>query len=244
MTIKNWIIALIASCIPVAIFLFLRDEHSNIKAGYVSYTYNCAWVDWKHARPEGIKVFIDEFNQKFAQTPLNETFKITYGQQGGHKIKGHSLYSYSISKEYEVLKLSADETTKKKLMFQIFKDVSYLFEKQQENVFWRILKASSFREGDLMGSLIGFYIACGEITQEEASELCKELPVSVSLQLKRDNKSQANISFVPKYRIVVEDNIPTFPTLLSKYNDLEGLENYILPLEEMEKITLLGNNLH
>ena len=245
MTTKKWIASIILIiCVVIAIsFQRFWTGHADIASGNIAYTYNCAWVDWKHARPDGIKIFIENFSEKFNETPLNETFKITYGQQGGFNKMGYPIFSYSISKEYEILKLKADEATKKKLMFQIFKDVSYLFENQQREVFWGILKSSAFREGDLMGNLIGFYVASGEITQKEASELCGELPISVSLQLKKEGKFQANKSFIPEYRIITDDGAPIFPVQLKRYNDLEDNESYITPLNETETTTFLNKDI-
>ncbi len=242
---KKWIVGFLIITIGVIAVQLWRiwNGHADMAAGNIAYTYNCAWVDWKHARPGGIKTFVDEFSDEFAQTPLNETFKITYEQQGGFRRSGYSFYTYSISKEYEVLKLSNDDITKKKLMFQIFKDVSYLFENQQKEILWGTLRLSSFREGDLMGNLIGFYIACGEITQEEASELCGELPISISLQLKKDNKFEANDSFIPKYRIITDDKPPVFPTQLTRYNHIENFEKYIIPLDKTEKITFFNKDI-
>ena len=236
MTKRKWIASLVLIICGVIIFISTRlwTGHADIAAGNISYTYNCAWVDWKHARPKGIKTFVDDFNNRFTQTALNETFKITYGQQGSFKTMGYSIFTYSILKEYEVLKFKEDETIKNKLMFQIFKDVSYLFEKQQREVFWGVLQSSAFKEGDLMGNLIGFYIACGEITQEEASKICEELPLSISLQLKKENKFQTNTSFIPKYRIVTNSNKPIFPKQLTQYDKLKEFENYIRPLEEIK----------
>ena len=244
MTRNKWIVIFLLIACGIVTFSFIRfwNGHTDIAAGNIAYTYDCAWVDWKHARPGKIKSFVDDFSNKFAQTPLNETFKITYGQEGGFKQMGCSVFSYSISKEYEILKLKEDEKTKKKLMFQIFKDVSYLFEKQQTEVFWGILKSSSFREGDLMGNLIGFHIACGEMTQTEASELCGELPTSVSLQLKKEGKFKKNRSLFPKYRIVDEENKPIFPSRLIEYNNLNNIENHIRPLEKTETMTVLDTD--
>jgi hypothetical protein len=244
MTRKKWVAIFILIICGIMIFSFIRfwNGHADVASGHIAYTYNCGWVDWKHARPGNIKAFVNDFSEKFAQTPLNESFKITYGQKGGFNQMGYSIFSYSISREYEVLKLQEDAETKKQLMFQIFRDVSYLFEAWQKKVFWGILKSSAFREGDLMGNLIGFYIACGDMTQEEASELCEELPISISLQLEREGKFKVNNSLMPKYRIIPkEGDIPTFPKRLMRYNNLENCKNCISPLDETETISFLGN---
>ncbi len=242
MTRKKWIVVLFLITCGIMTFSFIRfwNGHADVAAGNIAYTYNCSWVDWKHARPGKVTDFINDFSTKFDQTPLNGTFKITYGQNGGFKQMGYSIFSYNIAREYKILKLKEDEKTKKKLMFQIFKDVSFLFENYQKEVFWGILQSSAFREGDLMGNLISFYIACEEVSQEEASVLCGELSIPISLQLKKEGKFQMNESFIPKYRIITNENLPIFPMLFIEYNELENAENYISPLKKIRNATILN----
>lgn len=81
-----------------------------------------------------------------------------------------------------------------------------------------------------MGSLIGFYIACGEMTQKEASKLCGKLPTSISLQLNNEGKLKVNNSLVPKYRIANKGNNLLFSAKLTASNRLNVPENYISKL--------------
>jgi len=178
----------------------------------------------------------------FSKTPLNKAFKITYSQNGGIRTKGFDLCIYSKSKEYKILKFKDDETTKKKLMFQIFRDLSYSFEKQQREIFWGTMKVSAFRDGDLMGNLIGFYIASGEISKEEASKLCGQVPISISLQLEKEGKLQTNDSFSPAYRLNIKNNEAIFPQKLTKYNDLFEVKNYISQMKETNTLTVFNKS--
>ena len=223
----------------LAVFLFFLKKYWEASAEDISYTYHCGWVDWKHARTGTTQAFVDDFSKQFENTALNDTFKIKYRQEGGMKSKGINWCIYRVEKEYAIVKFSNTETAKKQLLFQVFKEICFLFENYQKEVFYGALQSSAFKEGDMMGNLIGFYISCGDMTKEEAIALCGEVPVAVSEQLKMEGKLGINASFKPIYHFEQEEK-PAFPLAFQKYQKLENANAYIRPLHMKRTITFFG----
>lgn len=231
-------IALLVSSI-ILCFFCLRN-HWNSSSENTVYSYHCGWIDWNHAGLGAIQGFVDDFSRNFDKTPLNDTFKIIYGQQGGIKKYDYLWCTYGVSAEYALVKYSADETVQKKMMFQVFKEVSFLFENYQQEVFLGTLKTSAFREGDMMGNLIGFYIACGELTKEEAEKRCGVISDDETTQLNVAGRYDVNASFSPKFRYYLEKQPPVFPASLEHYNQLVVAEGFVIPLDTIKWKSFLG----
>lgn len=76
-----------------------------------------------------------------------------------------------------VVKIGLTQAQKKSVALSIFMDVSHGFERLQKNLgMWDLFTDSGYSQEDLVSNLIGFYIAVGELTKEEAIRIAH--PVS------------------------------------------------------------------
>ena len=127
----------------------------GIQEGRYSYTCNCGWVDWGHAKPTAArqllsKVYFDPVN---VPLPYLDTYKVIH--VGMYRLIG-GVGRYAVVRKW------MSPSDERKVALGIFRELTEEFENWQANAFRGIEEHflhSSFAEEDLASNLIGFYIA-------------------------------------------------------------------------------------
>ncbi|GAA3510513.1 hypothetical protein GCM10022393_25030 [Aquimarina addita] len=175
---KRYAISVITITIVLLLILFFSvntDEmiRNKIEEGEIVYSNELGFINWDHAKPEGTLRAFREL-QRLNRTITN-TVTFSYSQQMIIRVG-----SFSAVAEYtEERNIPRRLTSTEELVFflEIFTSVTESFEKMQGELPYGIIpqtKASSFREGDLMGNLLSFYIA---VSDENLNEIRSDLTI-------------------------------------------------------------------
>lgn len=140
-----------------------KSNEQRIQEGIISYSKELGWINWNHAIPTGTQKAFKRF--KKLNEDCDTAFYYTYDLQMGLGCIVTTLYAVQ-SEKYLVTKIK-DKVKLEKVFFEIFRSISTSFEKLQGQFPYNILSlrsSSSFREGDLMGNLISYYLTVNDIT--------------------------------------------------------------------------------
>lgn len=130
----------------------------RIKSGKLQYCKEIGWINWGHANPENT---INSFNQlQFLNKNASDSFLFNYSQKMKFKIADRYFVAEYI--ESRKIKPYLTVSEEKQVFLDIFLSVTESFETMQSQFPYLLIpdsRKSSFRDGDLTGNLISFYIA-------------------------------------------------------------------------------------
>lgn len=134
-----------------------------------------------------------------AQNQDANGFLLKYTQDMGRVYRGKM---YGIGKEKDfIVRHNLTITEKRQVALEVFMEVSLAFESLQDS-FPDFVTNSGFSQEDLVSNLIGFYIACGLVTQAhvlaEAKPVSKEVALSI-WDSEGPVGSNKNKSFMPLF---------------------------------------------
>lgn len=168
-----------------AVLVYLRqneDYAAEIRSGKLGYTSKTGWVNWGHARPEGVRVFLDDLYHR-RQEAGERPFLVEYAQSMSCHWGKLGLES-KLRRTYRVQgRLEPDELDR--VALGIFREVSEAFETMQGRFPSSVdarSQSSSFRGGDLAGDSIAFYCAQHRYTLAEVREWLGTPSVDASLR--------------------------------------------------------------
>lgn len=130
----------------------------SIKSGELQYSEELGWINWGHAKPDGPKTAFESLLRLNSENA--DSFEFSYCQYMKAKLAGQ----WREAEYCEAVKMPAglSKTEAQRAFFHIFIEVSVGFETLQGSLPYSASadsRNSSFREGDLMGNLIGFHCA-------------------------------------------------------------------------------------
>lgn len=126
---------------------------SNIQNGSLQFSKELGWINWGHANPQSTLKAYDELI--LLNKSSTDSFTFVYSQK--MKVKIVNKFIVAECKESRIIKPFLTPDEEKLLFLNMFISVSESFENLQ--VRFPNSYHSSYREGDLMGNLISFYIA-------------------------------------------------------------------------------------
>lgn len=144
---------------------------SEIRNGTLQYSEELGWINWDHARPDGPREAFRRLQRLNEES--NDSFSFTYHQKMVLPLAGVRY----VAEVEELWKIQAGLSSPelKSVFLEVFTSVSSRFEKMQAQGAYAGLAASresSFREGDLTGNLLAFYMA---VNGESISDVQKQL---------------------------------------------------------------------
>ncbi len=113
---------------------------------------------------------------------------------------GNKYYKTGVTGHYLIRK-DLNLPQRKSVALAIFMQISQEFEGLQAGFPWGVLTDSGFSQEDLVSNLIGFYVAIGEISKQEALDKCHQVPTNDALKIWDVNGSvgsNKNKTFTPQ----------------------------------------------
>jgi hypothetical protein len=159
-----------------------QDVAKDIRAQELLWTSN-GWVNFGHANPSGVKVFIDDLNSRWAAAP-DKPFEVTYGQRMKGNYFGLITVQARLERVYRITNVSSKQELDR-IAWGIFREVADAFETMQgsfPNAIDASSQDSSFRNGDLMGNRIAFYRALRGYTKDQVNAWLHPMSVEDSLR--------------------------------------------------------------
>lgn len=150
----------------------------DIQKGSLQYSQELGWINWDHARPTGPSKAYAELVELHGQA--NDSFLFTYRQEMVLPIAGVH-YVAEVAQEWRLPHNLSKEALQEAFM-HIFVRVSTQFEEMQgQGAYARLgaSRASSFREGDLVGNLLSVYCA---FTNQDLAHCRQQLSLSSTLE--------------------------------------------------------------
>jgi RHS repeat-associated protein len=154
-----------------ALGLAREDQIDNTKYP-LTYSCNCGWIDWGHARTDGPESLLYRVTTPWGQlSRQGRGHHVIYGQQAGRDILGLS-FRKGVTADYFVAE-NRSHAEYESIALGIFKEVSEAFERSQDDLVQEGLGHSSFSEEDLVSNLIGFYRAVKGYSESDIDTWCK-----------------------------------------------------------------------
>ena len=158
-----------------------EDYAAEIRMGKLGYSSRLGWINWNHARPHGVRLFLDDLQSRWRLAD-GEPFTVSYGQSMSCRWGWLGVES-RLSRTYRVTGgLPAAELDR--VALGIFREVSEAFEGMQgrfPNALDARSQSSSFRAGDLTGDNIAFYCALHRCSPDVLKEELGLVSVPASL---------------------------------------------------------------
>ena len=177
----------LAPCVAAGIILLValrqgEDYAGEIRSGKLAYTSKAGWVNWGHARSDGVRRFLDDLRARWKQA-AGGAFTVSYAQRmschwGWLGVESRVRRTYVVAGG-----LRAEELDR--VGWGIFREVSAAFEEMQgrfpDSIDARS-QSSSFRAGDLAGDRVAFYCASRGCRPETVREWLGVADIAGSLR--------------------------------------------------------------
>jgi hypothetical protein len=199
LTIKTKLVSL--ALVGLAGILLWTQQTTNmsdvISSGGHGYTRRAGWVNWRHAKPKGALSFLNDLRAKWREAQ-GQKFGVTYTQKMSGVYFGVQITS-SVEHGYELGDIR-DLEALHRAAWVIFQSVSEDFECMQETLPDAIIadsRSSSYRDGDLMGNLVGYHCALHSLTLEQARDQLGSLTAQESISYWTAGQQAKNRTWQP-----------------------------------------------
>ncbi len=153
-------------CFDILLFagyhhFYKSDLDAQILNGEIQYTEELGWINWGHAKPEKTIIAFNEFQEK--NKSAIDSFEFQYAQH--MKFKMGDEYLIATFSETRKIPPFLSVKEEKEVFLEIFASVSKSFEEMQGSFPFSLIpscNASSYRNGDLTGDLISYYLAVSD----------------------------------------------------------------------------------
>jgi RHS repeat-associated protein len=148
-----------------------RESQIDDKKNPLTYSCNCGWIDWGHARPDGATDLWNNVNGRGQQSLRGGGHRVIFSETAGITISGVPIRKGVVGDYFVKNNLSLSD--REAVALGIFKEVSEAFEASQGGFIQNWVMHSSFSEEDLVSNLIGFYIAVKGYSRSDVESWCK-----------------------------------------------------------------------
>ena len=180
---------------------YKNDIDVQILKGEIQYSEELGWINLGHALPNETKEAYQEL-QELNQV-AQDSFEFVYTQQMRFRVWDQQMTAQLSESRRIPPHLNEEEV--KEVFLEIFVSVSESFEQMQGSFPYSLMPGcanSSFRNGDLTGDLISYFIAVSNISTEEFKEALTIFDAKSSLEKYEDEgmKEKTNWSLTENDR--------------------------------------------